>query len=143
MLFDNKVEQGAFAEKEVQKKLWKFNYSVKKKNRTKFKEWEMAKQGFDLLVEEKIRVEVKSTVINKHNSWSFMVNFLSLEHVDFYAFVFFYPDKSFKIRFLKIKDLKNKMSEYAISFKSPDEEGLIKSPYKAFGRPQTLSTQSV
>lgn len=142
MLFDSKVEQGQIAEKEVKQKLWRFNYSVKSQVFKKRRDYSRPTQDFDLLIEESIRVEVKSTAMSKKGYWNFMVNNRYLAFVDYYAFVFIYPDKTTRIRFLDIKTVKDKMARYSISFKSPDDEVLIKSPYKAFGKPKSLSTQN-
>lgn len=124
--------KGIDAEKLVQKKLWKFNYKVRT----------LGKSDYDLLVEEKIRVEVKSAKMQKSGSWTF--SFGGKTPVDGYsdihALVFMYPDESSKVAYIKTHELAQVMREnksrWGVTFRRTNDDPLKKSPYEVFGYPQ-------
>lgn len=129
---DKTVRRGNDAELLVQSKLWRYGYNVKKlPNSSKG-------QPYDLLVDEKYAVEVKSAMLVKKNRWTFFGKHLlgaDLGNIDVFAFVFFYPDNSCKIRYMKVRDLLNrKMKKTYYVVLNPNDKDLIKSPLRVFDR---------
>ena len=129
---DKTVRRGNDAELLVQSKLWRYGYNVKKIPGGG------AKQPYDLLVNEKYGVEVKSAMLSGKNRWTFMGKHLlgaDLGNIDVFAFVFFYPDDSCKIRYMKVSDFLNrKMKQTYYVVLNPSDKDLIKSPLKVFDR---------
>lgn len=135
-------QRGTNAEIVVQKKLWTFGYkAIKPTNNSKG-------TSFNLLIEGKIRVEVRSTVMKSDGKWVF--TFSPDDRADILALVFFYPDGHYLIRFAKW-DIIKRDSKYHVSprtkgtrsFKSPSDEGLFASPFKVFGYPQSKRKEVV
>jgi len=124
--------KGMEAEKNVQKTLWRFNYKVRS----------IPCGDYDLIVDEKFRVEVKCGKLTESGSWKF--HFGSKTPVDglsdIHAMVFSYPDDTYKIAYIKTCDLakimKENGSKWNVTIKRINDTGLEKSPYKVFGYPQ-------
>lgn len=126
------VIRGNQAELIVQGKLWKYGYNVKKTPRGS------KGQPYDLLVNEKYGVEVKSAMLNGKNKWMFMGKHLlgaDRGFIDIFAFVFFYPDESCKIRYMSTDVLlKRKMKQTYYIVLNPNDKDLVKSPLKVFAK---------
>lgn len=125
------VIRGQETEKLVQKKLWKYGYNVERMPAGHHK------QPFDLLVNKKFRVDVKSHILKPNRkTWTFYLNRgIEKGKVDVYALVFLYPDGLSQVRYITTETLlKTKfIKKYAISFGTEDEL-LEKSPLKIFGK---------
>src|SRR3990167_8294729 len=116
-------KQGVFVELLVRKKLWSFGYKAKKS---------IEDNTTDIIVNESIRVEVKSATLR--GGWSFAFNngkSFGYKN-DVYAFVFFFQDKSYEIRFMTKNNfdmyIKSRDHTNTVYFKSPNHELLEKSP---------------
>jgi len=123
---------GVEAEKLVQKKLWKFNYKVRS----------LGNSDYDLLVNGKIRVEVKCAKMQNSGSWTFSFGTKTPTdgYSDVHALVFVYPDETKKVVYIKTGDLAQIMrenkSKWGVTFRRTDEPPISKSPYSVFGYPQ-------
>jgi len=125
---------GRESEQLVKEKLWKYGYSVK----------HFGKQAhFDLLVEDKYKVEVKSAspIINK-NTIRWQITIPPPHYVDYWdvqAYVFYQLIGKPKILFFtKEIILKYFLNHTGIGFSTKNEEYWKlgnKSPYKVFGKP--------
>lgn len=126
------VLQGVMTELIIQGRLWNFGYNVARIPRG-------VKSSFDLFVDKKYRVDVKSTKI-KGKTWTFSLSRgIEKGDVDIYAFVFIYPDTTFKVRYITAKNLlilnKNKGDVTSVTL-TTKSDFLEKSPLKIFGTPK-------
>jgi len=108
--------RGKKAEYLVQKKLWRFNYSVERIT--------APKDGCDLLVDGHIKIEVKSTMMRDKGCWLFTLDRLyTTTQADVYALVFWYPDEASQVRFIKTEDLRKiTKGHYGHTFRPSDQE---------------------
>ena len=137
---DYDKRMGRECESLVQRTLWKYGYSVKMGTG----------RGADLFINngnKSYEVEVKSCNFNKGFKFQFSRNQLplgkgenELTSADVYAFVFIYPDKTMKVRYLPKVVMKALVSKRTgimvpVIFHNPDAPILIKSPFGVFGKP--------
>jgi len=130
---NHKIERKK-AEYLVQKKLWRFNYSVERIT--------APKDGCDLLVDGHIKIEVKSTMMRDKGCWLFTLDRLyTTTQADVYALVFWYPDEASQVRFIKTEDLR-KITKDTTAIRQTERSRMKKS-YKILGRPQYLAERPV
>ena len=148
MVKESTVEFGTKNEKLVQKKLWQYGYKVKHFGGAKYN------SGFDLLVENTFKLEVKSRTF-KNFSFHFIGEPCDKDCIAYaWAFVFCYPDGTKQIRYAKTSELCEYLRNNPNSNKkllppgatmaqrillaNPNVAPLHKSPFKVFGKPKKV-----
>lgn len=133
LTFKNTVEMGNYTEEYVQKKLWRYGYSVKRMKRI---------NPFDLLVNETIRVEVKSATYQLHEDggYHWRVGKPLGDRFDVCAIVLLLPVGKPLIRYFTREEISKNIEDGAMSIhiiaNSPDEPKIgNKSPLKVLGKP--------
>lgn len=123
----------------VKKKLWKFGYSVVHQPHP---------SPFDLLVDNEIRLEVKTSMMktrkNKTYYWHFG-NIGKFEKHDIVALVRLFTEKQYDVLFIKkdvLFELCGGKTNILITDKFIEEHKnvVFTSPYQVLGRPKKLST---
>ena len=116
------VVAGLNGEIMVKEKLWKFNYRVK----------HLFRAEYDLLVNDNIRVEVKTSMMKNGGKWNF--NLPKIYKSDIIAFVFLYPDGNKEIRFMETSKTFKEFGNRTYVTLTPRIVFLEKSPLDIFER---------
>ncbi len=135
--YENMTEKGKqtkgmsyITEDLVKRKLWSYGYNVKHFGK---------RNSFDLLVNDKIKVEVKTSKmrINKNPSWAIMLN--KCNEYDVMAVVLQLPINKYKIIYFDRKTIEDKViAKTVITINNKDDNILRyskESPYDVLGKP--------
>lgn len=136
--------RGIKAELLVQEKLWRYGYGVERM--PSIQKTDPRGQPYDLLVNKKYGVEVKSAML-RNRTWTFYgKHLLGADRglIDVFAFVFFYPDDTYKVSYMKVGAFlkRNMKKTYYVDLR-PNDKDLIKSPIMVFGKRRIAKRNSM
>ena len=126
---------GKLAEEVVQEKLWRFGYAVERQKHN---------FSFDLLVDEKFKVEVKASKLKYKSNGEIWWNvLLGGMNYDVLAVVLQMPLTEPLILFFSIEEVKKFKGEKISQIFSQNNRELLenRSPYKVFGKPKSQRSQ--